>query len=174
MAVDIFQDAFNNQIAQLLHAFPADHIIEDTGKHFWSGLKRAPQILELSVDDPVHLELVQSGANIFATMLNIPLEQDKLAVAKLALKANRKPFIPKNIKIETDEKKDKSNEPIEIDADDENECKRLGGELRQLNVNKSRAPTPIEFEKDDPTNWHIEFMSGVSNLRVIFLIKFSG
>lgn len=32
-------------------------------------------------------------------------------------------------------------------------------------MNKGRAPTPIEFEKDDPTNWHIEFMGGVSNLR---------
>jgi ubiquitin-activating enzyme E1 len=172
MAVDIFQDAFNNQIAQLLNAFPANHIIEDTGKPFWSGLKRAPQILEFSVDDPLHLELVQSGANIFATMLNIPLENDKLTVAKIASKANRKPFIPKKVKIETEEKKEKSNEPVEIDADDENECKRLGQELRQLNINKAKAPTPIEFEKDDPTNWHIEFMSGVSNLRVIFLLMF--
>lgn len=23
----------------------------------------------------------------------------------------------------------------------------------------------MEFEKDDPTNWHIEFLSAVSNLR---------
>lgn len=165
LAVDIFQDAFNNQIAQLLNAFPADHIIEDTGKPFWSGLKRAPQILEFSVDDPLHLELVQAGANIFATMINIPHEKDKLTVAKIASKANRKPFVPKKIKIETDEKKDKSNEPIEIDADDEVECEKLANELSSLNVNKGRAPTPIEFEKDDPTNWHIEFMAGVSNLR---------
>ena len=98
-AVDIFQDAFNNQIAQLLNAFPADHIIEDTGKPFWSGLKRAPQILEFSVDDPLHLELVQAGANIFATMFNLPVQKDKLAVAKLVSKAYKKPFVPKKIKI---------------------------------------------------------------------------
>ena len=24
---------------------------------------------------------------------------------------------------------------------------------------------PIEFEKDDPTNWHIEFVASLSNLR---------
>lgn len=24
---------------------------------------------------------------------------------------------------------------------------------------------PIEFEKDDPTNWHIEFVAAMSNLR---------
>lgn len=168
LAVDIFQDAFNNQIAQLLNAFPADHIIEDTGKPFWSGLKRAPQILEFSVDDPLHLEFVQAGANIFATMFNIPLEKDKHVVAKIASKANKKSFVPKKIKIETDEKK--SNEPIVIDADDEIECEKLVKELGSLKVNKGRAPTPIEFEKDDPTNWHIEFMGGVSNLRVIFYL----
>ena len=44
--------------------------------------------------------------------------------------------------------------------------------MRHLNINKIKAPTPIEFEKDDPTNWHIEFMGGVSNLRVIFYFIF--
>lgn len=102
MAVDIFQEVFNNQIAQLLNAFPANHIIEETGKPFWSGLKRAPQILEFSVDDPLHLELVQAGANIYATMFNIPIEKDKWTVAKIASKAHRIPFVPKKIKIETE------------------------------------------------------------------------
>lgn len=126
--------------------------------------------MEFSVDDPLHLELVQAGANIFATMFNMPLEKDKQTVAKIASKAYKKPFVPKKVKIETDEKKDKSNEPVEIDADDEIECKKLSQELSSLNVNSSKAPTPIEFEKDDPTNWHIEFMAGVSNLRVIFYL----
>lgn len=45
LAVGIFQDVFNHQIKQLLTAFPADHIIEDTKKPFWSGLKRVPNAL---------------------------------------------------------------------------------------------------------------------------------
>jgi len=32
-------------------------------------------------------------------MFNIPLEKDKWAVAKIASKSNRKPFIPKKVKI---------------------------------------------------------------------------
>lgn len=24
---------------------------------------------------------------------------------------------------------------------------------------------PIEFEKDDPTNWHIDFVTAVTNIR---------
>lgn len=55
LGVDIFQDVFNYQIKQLLTAFPADHIIEDTGKLFWSGLKRVPTPLEFDIKDPIHL-----------------------------------------------------------------------------------------------------------------------
>lgn len=32
-------------------------------------------------------------------------------------------------------------------------------------VDPVRKPIVVEFEKDDPTNFHIEFMGGVSNLR---------
>lgn len=32
-------------------------------------------------------------------------------------------------------------------------------------TNAKNVPNVVEFEKDDPTNWHIEFMGGVSNLR---------
>lgn len=37
--------------------------------------------------------------------------------------------------------------------------------LNSYNINPAQKPVPIEFEKDDPTNFHIEFMGGVSNLR---------
>ena len=32
-------------------------------------------------------------------------------------------------------------------------------------ISPDRKPAIVEFEKDDPTNYHIEFMGGVSNLR---------
>lgn len=41
-------------------------------------------------------------------MINIPRQSDKSLVAKIASKSNFKPFVPKNIKIITDEK-DKGN-----------------------------------------------------------------
>ena len=39
-------------------------------------------------------------------------------------------------------------------------------ELNGYSINPDHKTQPIEFEKDDPTNFHIEFMGGVSNLRV--------
>lgn len=73
MAVNIFWDVFHNQIAQLLHAFPHDHIIEDTGKPFWSGLKRAPEVIQLDLNDPLQVELIQATSNILAFAFNIQL-----------------------------------------------------------------------------------------------------
>ena len=106
MALDIFQDVFNHQIKQLLAAFPADHIIEDTGKPFWSGLKRVPTALELDLKDKIHVELIQSAANIYATMFNIPMETNADKVVEIAKKIPLQPFVPKaGVKIEIDEKK---------------------------------------------------------------------
>lgn len=76
LAVNMFMDIFHNQIATLLNAFPENHIIEDTGKPFWSGLKRAPVAIKLDVEDPLHLEFVQAAANIFAFMFNIEMNGD--------------------------------------------------------------------------------------------------
>lgn len=55
LSVNIFWDVFHNQIAQLLNAFPEDHVIEETKKPFWSGLKRAPKVIQLDLNDPLQV-----------------------------------------------------------------------------------------------------------------------
>ena len=126
-----------------------------------------PSPLELNLEDPIHLELVQAGANIYACMFGLPLEVNKKKVAELARNVPLKPFVPREgVKIETDEKKkDEPAAPV-VNEDDEKEIEILLAELNKYNIDPKNAPTTIEFEKDDPTNFHIEFMGGVSNLRV--------
>ena len=120
LAIDIFQDVFNHQIKQLLSAFAADHIIEDTGKLFWSGLKRVPKALELDFNDKIHVELIQSAANIYATMFNIPMEINADKVVEIAKKIPLQPFVPKaGVKIETDEKKKEEEQPVLLSDEDE-------------------------------------------------------
>lgn len=84
IAVNIFWDVFHNQIAQLLNAFPENHIIEETGKPFWSGLKRAPKIITLDLNDPLQVQLIQATANILAFVFNIQLETNANVVKSLA------------------------------------------------------------------------------------------
>ena len=170
LAVAIFTDVFNHQIRHLLNAFPADHIVEETKKPFWSGLKRVPSPLELDLNDPIHAEFIQAGANIYATMFNIPMEKDKARVADIARKIPPIPFVSRNVKIETDEKKTVEQAPI-VTEDDEKEVENLLEELKSLSLESSKSPQCVEFEKDDPSNFHIEFMAGVSNLRVPFMSR---
>lgn len=80
MAVNIFWDVFHNQIAQLLNAFPADHVIEETGKPFWSGLKRTPKVIHLDLNDPLQLEVIQATANILAFVFNLDMVHDTARV----------------------------------------------------------------------------------------------
>jgi ubiquitin-activating enzyme E1 len=50
----MFQDIFYNQISQLLHSFPSNHVTEN-GKLFWSGLKREPIPIKFDSRDPKHI-----------------------------------------------------------------------------------------------------------------------
>lgn len=70
-------------------------------------------------------------------------------------------FVPKKVQIKVDEK-DKTEEKAE---DDDEIINSLLKELSNLKISQRGALNPIEFEKDDPTNWHIEFVSALSNLR---------
>lgn len=53
----LFEDYHNNQIAQLLYAYPLDHKTTE-GLPFWSGPKRPPTVENFNCNDPIHLELV--------------------------------------------------------------------------------------------------------------------
>ena len=67
-----------------MHAFPEDHIIEETGKPFWGGLKRAPSVIHLDLNDDLQIEVIQAAANIFAVIFGIPMEDNKNVIRDLA------------------------------------------------------------------------------------------
>lgn len=126
-----------------------------------------PNALELDLNDPIHAEFIQAAANIYAAIFNIPLEKDRAKAVELARKVTPPPFVPKNVKIETEEKKESNPAPVIINEDDEKEIESLLNELVQYPLDPATNPSVVEFEKDDPSNFHIEFMGGVSNLRVL-------
>ena len=81
-------------------------------------MKRVPSALEFDAKDPIHLELIQSAANIYATLFGLNMEKDSQKVAEIASKVHFTPFVPKgNVKIETDEKK-KEEAPVMINEEE--------------------------------------------------------
>eukprot|EP01054_Gregarina_sp_Poly1_P002532 Gregarina_sp_Poly_1__2531@NODE_1687_length_3535_cov_160_559689_g1109_i0_p1_GENE_NODE_1687_length_3535_cov_160_559689_g1109_i0NODE_1687_length_3535_cov_160_559689_g1109_i0_p1_ORF_typecomplete_len1058_score184_99ThiF/PF00899_21/5_1e38ThiF/PF00899_21/4_6e68UBA_e1_thiolCys/PF10585_9/2_6e57UBA_e1_thiolCys/PF10585_9/1_1e04E1_FCCH/PF16190_5/2_7e19E1_4HB/PF16191_5/6_8e18E1_4HB/PF16191_5/6_4e02E1_4HB/PF16191_5/1_7e04E1_UFD/PF09358_10/3_7e13Shikimate_DH/PF01488_20/6_2Shikimate_DH/PF01488_20/13Shikimate_DH len=163
LAVELFHKLFYIEIAQLLHNFPVDHVTEN-GALFWSGPKRPPRIIKFDVSDDLHLAFVTSAANLFAFAVGIQQERDLNVVRSIAAQVQLQPFKPKQIVIKTSD----TDQVVEGAVDDVEACKRLEGSVRTLaNTCRERGVDlhPIEFEKDDDTNFHIDFTTATGNLR---------
>lgn len=75
--------------------------------------------MELDLNDPIHAEFIQAAANIYAAIFNIPLERNRVKAMELARKVTPPPFVPKNVKIETEDKKEATPAPVIVTEDDE-------------------------------------------------------
>ena len=164
-----FEKQYKNAIQQLLHNFPRD-AKTSTGADFWSGPKRAPTPLKFSVDDATHLSFIISGANLHAFNYGIspPPSVNTDHYKSVALSLNVPEFQPdSNVRIQADDKEPDPNAAPPTFSDDAEELNKI---IRTLPSPKSLGSyrlVPVEFEKDDDTNHHIDFITAASNLRAL-------
>ncbi|KAK0715654.1 hypothetical protein B0H67DRAFT_246461 [Lasiosphaeris hirsuta] len=161
----LFEKQYNNAIQQLLYNFPKDST-SSSGTLFWSGPKRAPDPLKFDVENPTHLAFLESATNLHAFNYNINVKGKTKQDYKQALDSMIIPdFSPDSkVKIQADDKDPDPNAGGSAFDDDA----ELGNIVRELPDPKSLAGfklTPVEFEKDDDTNYHIDFITAASNLR---------
>lgn len=163
-AVDMFYVNYKNNILQLLTTYPADSTNED-GNLFWSNGKRAPKpINRYDVNDEIQLDYVEATAHLIAKIYNLNDSFDREYIKKVSseykyndvFKADDKMIIAKT---DTELKEqEKQREQVSVS----NEIKLPNNsEYLQFKL------TAQEFEKDDPTNWHVSFITAASNLRAI-------
>merc|ERR1719315_990920 len=160
-----WQDLFHNQIAQLLHNFPADQVTS-SGSPFWSGPKRCPRPLDFDPEDSMHMDFVEAAANLLAEVYGLPKNKDRTEIAKILLTVNVPKFEPKSgVKIAvTDAEAQSMNDQSSTDS---GILDKLLSEIpspSELRKEKLRI-YPLEFEKDDDSNGHIDFIVATSNLR---------
>jgi ubiquitin-activating enzyme E1 len=164
-----FEKQYNNAIQQLLHNFPRD-VKTSTGADFWSGPKRAPTPLKFSANDPTHLAFIIAGANLHAFNygINPPPSISKDQYAQIAESMMIPEFRPdSNVRIQADDKEPDPNAAPPTFSDDAEELNKI---VKSLPSPKSLAGyrlAPVEFEKDDDSNHHIDFITAASNLRAM-------
>ncbi|PSN34011.1 Ubiquitin-like modifier-activating enzyme 1 [Blattella germanica] len=158
-----WQEQYNDQIRQLLFNFPPDQLTS-SGQPFWSGPKRCPKALIFSSEDPLHLDYILAAANLKAEVYGIPQNRDREAIANMLQNVNVPEFIPKSgVKIAvTDSQMQMSNGAGNVDHDRINQ---LQNDLPSREQLKDLRVTPLDFEKDDDTNLHMDFIVAASNLR---------
>ncbi|KAI9304954.1 ubiquitin-activating emzyme E1 [Cunninghamella echinulata] len=155
-----FEDLYSNNIRQLLFNFPKDSLTS-TGQPFWSGPKRAPEPIVFDPKNATHMDFIVYAANLHAFNYGLKGETDREYFCRELEKIAVPEFKPKEgVKIQVQE-----NETVENDNSDP-----VDDLINNLPAPSSLAGfrlEPCEFEKDDDSNFHIDFITAASNLRAI-------
>ncbi|KAK7538479.1 ubiquitin-activating enzyme E1 [Phyllosticta citribraziliensis] len=159
-----FEKQYNNNIQQLLFNFPKDSTTS-SGQPFWSGPKRAPDALKFDPNNPTHFKFVEAAANLHAFNYNI---SRKGVSREQYLKVMDNMIIPDfkpdpGVRIQAS---DNDPDPNAQQArDDESDLQKMVDALPPPKSLAGFKLEPVEFEKDDDTNYHIDFITAASNLR---------
>lgn len=156
-----FQNDYVNEISQLLYNLPKDQV-NSNGTPFWSGPKRAPDALKFNIEDPLDFEYLVAAANLHAYNYGLKGSIDP-EVFKQALENFEVPaFTPKSgVKIQVNE-----NEPAPTnEPEDSEDIEKIVAALPSPSSLAGFRLQPVDFEKDDDSNHHIDFITAASNLR---------
>lgn len=162
-----FEHYFANSPKQLLALFPPDHMVN--GVRFWTPPKTPPMPLVFDSSNPTHLLFVKSFANLFATMWNLETNRDDATIAKMADGVEVPVFVPdKSKKVETDPEKKKEEAVTTPEPEtSQKEFEEMLRMLEKLLPLVKKDLSVADFEKDDDSNFHIDFISSCGNLRAM-------
>ncbi len=161
-AFKLYVDTYRDQIEQLLHQFPEDAKTKE-GAPFWSGLKRCPKALVPNEDCDLDIEFIFAAANLWAHIFNLKGSKSKKYVQQIVKQMNVPEFKPNDsVKASlTAEEEEAKKEESNTDKSRE----ELIAELPDPKIFKDLHIVPEDFEKDDDSNFHIDFITAASNLR---------
>ncbi|KAF3502546.1 hypothetical protein F2Q69_00045420 [Brassica cretica] len=162
-----FEDYFVNRVKQLIFTFPED-ANTSTGAPFWSAPKRFPRPLKFTSTDLSHTNFVMAAAILRAETFGIPTPVWAKTPTGLA-EAVERVIVPnfeprEDAKIVTDEK---ATTLSTASVDDAAIIDELIAKLERcrLSLQPDFRMKPIQFEKDDDTNYHMDMIAGLANMR---------
>ncbi len=162
-----FEELFNWNPRQLLHNFPPS-TVTSSGQPFWSGHKRQPRGLNFDQNDSVMASFIVAAANLRAFNYGIRGTRDPSVFLSALATTHIPEWQPKSgLKIAANDKEAKEMEEQGsssiVDTD-----KVAADIIKAIPEPGSLAGFRLqiaEFEKDDDTNFHMEFITACSNLR---------
>lgn len=154
-----YENDYVNEIKQLLYNLPKDQV-NSNGTPFWSGPKRAPDALAFNIDDELDMAYIVAAANLHAFNYGLKGEQDLKVFRRVIESMNIPEFTPKSgVKIQINE-----NDPVANNNEDD-DVEAIVASLPPPSSLAGFRLVPVDFEKDDDSNHHIDFITAASNLR---------
>uniref|UniRef100_A0A8C3ARQ6 Ubiquitin-like modifier activating enzyme 7 n=1 Tax=Cyclopterus lumpus TaxID=8103 RepID=A0A8C3ARQ6_CYCLU len=134
-----WETLYNNDIRQLLHCFP-------------------PKAT-------THMEYVVAAANLYGQIFGISGTRDRASVKETLERVHVPYFTPKSsVKIHLTDKE--MEEEKQEDRDDKARLEELRRKLASPSLKSSfMQMKPTDFEKDDDSNFHMDYIVAASNLR---------
>uniref|UniRef100_A0A8C5ICD4 Ubiquitin-like modifier-activating enzyme 6 n=1 Tax=Gouania willdenowi TaxID=441366 RepID=A0A8C5ICD4_GOUWI len=161
-----FEKYFKRKALQLLHSFPLDTRLKD-GSLFWQSPKRPPTPIEFDLQDPLHFDFVVSTARLFAGIYNVPYSEKDLTeetVSRILSEVKIPEYRPLEKCIETDETAKKPDQ-VKLPLSSEEEREAILHLEQAISTDRCLRMSPLQFEKDDDSNGHIDFITAASALR---------
>ncbi|GBG25630.1 Ubiquitin-activating enzyme, putative [Hondaea fermentalgiana] len=174
----LFHSLFRDPIVSLIRTYPED-ATDRKGNPFWSGTKRFPRVLDFDAEDETHLGFITAASIIFAVNYGLqPADQplpadhfwrDPEHVKKIVATFKPPPITEEKVDMSGGGEEEEDNEGMDVDDDAAiREFESLLEELGELSDKTDDISVePAEFEKDDDSNGHIDWISAAANLRAI-------
>jgi ubiquitin-activating enzyme E1 len=154
---------FNYQIRDLIKQYPEDEV-NDMGLKFWSGSKKFPQYEDWSNLNENHRNFILSSSILRSKLFN--LKHDGYSINELIDNLNKSDI---DVSYNESGKKIGSSEEEQKKLDQERmntlNREQLCEKIKELSSKIDKKLFVNEFEKDDDTNYHIDFIHSFSNLR---------
>ena len=159
-----FQKQYHNNIQQLLYSFPKD-AKTSSGEPFWSGPKRAPDALQFDINNATHYTFVEAAALLHAFNYKIAVKDASKSHFSHVIDGMMIPDFKADpgVKIQAS---DNDPDPNAANgAADPDDLQTLIDSIPPAKSFDGFKMEPVEFEKDDDSNHHIDFITAASNLR---------
>lgn len=162
----LYQEFFDDKIAELLALFPADYRDKD-GNLFWKSPKRPPVPINFDGANSEHVQYIKATLNILNQIFKnreLLITEDNIIESLKDLKISKKKISIKNEDRDriVNEKASTSNQI------DEEAIKALVKEFYVVaKKNEGLQFEEIDFEKDNDANGHIDFITFFANFRAV-------
>lgn len=162
-----FQELFTYAIRNILEDTPPDHRTESGGL-FWTGSKRCPKIPKFDFKEFSHKQFIVSTTKLFCDVFNIEFKKDLKDEEYISI--CEKTTLPEFVKSQVKKNKEKEEEkPKELTEEEKENQKKYYEKiiegLQDASKFKGIVVSPVEFEKDQDDNFHMDFVTGASNVR---------
>jgi len=169
-----FEQEFSHKPFALLHRFPRDFLLPD-GAPIWTGM-HSPTPLEFDLNNPLHVDFVIAAAYLRAYtqgIISSELKADDVAtwnkiksdIKQQPSTLEKKPWVPPaNAPAPANPTANLQQQLGETQIGDD-EVKAILASLPDRSSFKETDFRPIDFEKDDDRNFHIDFVYAMSSLK---------